>query len=528
MEVSNRETRIAREYHDRTAHSPSSVRTSSHALAWDIKPFPFKVYTDLPPLALPREVDPLPIDTLAALAAGPKGAAARVTLADLTALLYYAAGVTKKKTYAGGGEVLFRAAPSTGALYQTEAYVAVGRVDGLEPGLYHFCPGDFALRCLRAGDVRAFLAHAVADETIARRAATVLLTAIYWRNTWKYQARGYRHLFWDSGTLLAHLLEVGSALGLAPRLYAGFVDAAVSRALGVDAEREAVLELVALGPEGAPAPPVASVEDRRHPYLPLSSSEVDYPLLHEIHAASMLATPDDVRVWREAGRGLGGRVSANVVEEGGRRALVALPAPREASGRVLGETIQQRGSTRQFSHASLSAAELATALWAASRPIDADVPAGLVDLYLIVNAVDGVTSGAYWYRPEAHALELLAAGHYRNESAYLCLEQPLGGDAAAVIYFLAPLARILPVLGNRGYRLANLEAGIAGGRAYLAAYAQGFGASGLTFYDRHVVEFFSSHAAGKDAIFVVALGRGAGSGRVTIGATPSRPRRPSA
>src|SRR3989454_6063252 len=56
----------------------------------------------------------------------------------------------------------------------------------------------------------------------------------------------------------AHLLEVGSALGLAPRLYAGFVDAAVSRALGVDAEREAVLELVALGPEGAPAPPVAT------------------------------------------------------------------------------------------------------------------------------------------------------------------------------------------------------------------------------------------------------------------------------
>src|SRR5439155_1729643 len=117
---------------------------------------------------------------------------------------------------------------------------------------------------------------------------------------------------------------------------------------------------------------------------------------------------------------------------------------------------------------------------------------------------------------------------YRNASAYLCLEQPLGGDAAAVIYCLAPLARILPVLGNRGYRLANLEAGIAGGRAYLAAYAQGFGASGLTFYDRHVVEFFSSHAAGKDAIFVVALGRGAGSGRGTIGATPSRPRTPSA
>ena len=132
MGRSNRETRVAHEYHERTAHSPASVRTSTHSLDWDVKPFPFKVYTDLPPLALPREVGPLAIDTLAALAARPREGAGRVTLADLTALLYYSAGVTKKKTYAGGGEVLFRAAPSTGALYQTEVYVAAGRVDGLD------------------------------------------------------------------------------------------------------------------------------------------------------------------------------------------------------------------------------------------------------------------------------------------------------------------------------------------------------------------------------------------------------------
>src|SRR5438445_7901205 len=159
----------------------------------------------------------------------------------------------------------FRAAPSTGALFQTEVYVVAGDVTGLAAGVYHFSPGDFALRQLRAGDFRGALAIAAADEDLASRPSVIALTAIYWRNTWKYQARGYRHLFWDSGTLLAHLLEVGSALGLAPRLYAGFVDAAVSRALGVDAEREAVLELVALGPEGAPAPPVAALEDLRHP-----------------------------------------------------------------------------------------------------------------------------------------------------------------------------------------------------------------------------------------------------------------------
>src|SRR6266550_4186192 len=133
---------VARRYHDLTAHSPDSVRASGHTLDWDNKPFPFKVYTDIPGLPLPREVDVLATPTLGALAS----------------LLYYTAGVTKQKAYPGGGEVLFRAAASTGALYQTEVYVIAGEVEGLAPGLYHFCPGDFMLRQLRDEDARGVLA----------------------------------------------------------------------------------------------------------------------------------------------------------------------------------------------------------------------------------------------------------------------------------------------------------------------------------------------------------------------------------
>jgi hypothetical protein len=79
--------------------------------------------------------------------------------------------------------------------------------------------------------------------------------------------------------------------------------------------------------------------------------------------------------------------------------------------------------------------------------------------------------------------------------------------SAATVFFLADLTALLDTYGNRGYRVANLEAGLIGGRLYLAAYAQRFGATGLTFYDREVVSFFSPHAAGKDALFVTALGR---------------------
>ena len=130
-----------------------------------------------------------------------------------------------------------------------------------------------------------------------------------------------------------------------------------------------------------------------------------------------------------------------------------------------------------------------------------------MDLYVNVHAVTGIEPGAYAYDRAGHALVPLRAGDVRDASAFLCLEQALGGTSSATVFFLADLAPVLERWGNRGYRLVNLEAGLIGGRLYLGAYGQRFGASGLTFYDRAVVEFFSPHAAGKDAIFVTALGR---------------------
>jgi SagB-type dehydrogenase family enzyme len=504
---------LGRAFHDRTTHTPQSVRTSGHMLEWDIKPFPFKVYTDLASIPLPRAIDPIATDTLVALTAPPASARERLTLERLTALLYFSAGVTKKKTYPGGGEVLFRAAASTGALYQTEVYVAAGDVEGVPAGLYHFSPGDFVLRRLRDGDVRGNLAEAAADDSLGGRAAIIVLSAIYWRNTWKYQARGYRHLFWDSGTMLANLVAVANAIGAGPRIVTGFVDADVNRVLALDPDREAALELVAVGPEGTRAhPPV--LENIAPATMPLSSSEVDYPELREMHRASMLDSPATVSAWRRSSPPPRRRPTGS---------LIALPPARAEAGRGLGDTIQRRGSTRRFGHAPLSTIELGTALASATRPVAADVPGRLVDLYMVVNAVDGIEPGGYCYWPEEHALELVRAGEFRGQSAYLTLEQALGGDAAVTVFFLAPLDAILLAFGDRGYRLANLEAGLIGGRLYLGAYAQGFGASGLTFYDREVVRFFSPHATGLDAIFVTALGRSSNVGSEDV--LIPRPRR---
>src|SRR2546428_9558706 len=86
--------------------------------------------------------------------------------------------------------------------------------------------------------------------------------------------------------------------------------------------------------------------------------------------------------------------------------IVALPAVRGEGGRGLGETIQRRGSTREFGPAALTALELATALWAATRSVEADVPAGLGDLYFVVNAGEDVPSRAHYSPPPQYGLAL--------------------------------------------------------------------------------------------------------------------------
>ena len=177
------------------------------------------------------------------------------------------------------------------------------------------------------------------------------------------------------------------------------------------------------------------------------------------------------------------------------------------------QVISRRGSTRKFARDPITLPQLATLLDRATRGISADFldPFGshLNDLYLIVNNVQGLAAGAYAYHWDQKLLELLKPGDFREKAGYLGLEQQLPADAAVDVFFLADLKKILERYGNRGYRAVQLEAGILGGKLYLAAYAQHLGASGLTFYDDDVVSFFSPHARGKSAIFLVAVGRSA-------------------
>jgi hypothetical protein len=71
---------------------------------------------------------------------------------------------------------------------------------------------------------------------------------------------------------------------------------------------------------------------------------------------------------------------------------------------------------------------------------------------------------------------------------------------------MADLQHVLGSFGNRGYRAAQFEAGVRAGKIYLSSYSLGMGASGSTFYDDAVTEFFSPHARNKSTMIAVGIG----------------------
>jgi SagB-type dehydrogenase family enzyme len=243
---------------------------------------------------------------------------------------------------------------------------------------------------------------------------------------------------------------------------------------------------------------------------PLSKKEKDYPALRAMHEASSLEDEKEVVAWRAAALSVTATALSDEIAESrmfSLKPLSSVEMPQDS----IDEVILRRGSTRQFSPESISFAQLSAMLDRATRAVHTDFlqpgEPSLNELYLIVNAVDDLPSGSYLYRSAAHSLELLKAGDFRRDAGYLGLGQEIPADCSVNVYFLADLHRALERYGNRGYRAAQLEASIMGGKLYLAAYAQRLGASGLTFFDDDVTEFFSPHAAGKSVMFLIALGK---------------------
>ncbi len=429
--MGNRDVTSALAYHEKTNHTLQRLSQDSHTLDPSNRPLPYKIYSSLAPLPLPKDFPAHPISALTALASPAVSPAGEQVpnREDLARLCLYSNGVTKVLRFSGR-EFPMRAAACTGALFHIELYLVCGELADLAAGVYHYGAYDHALRRLRAGDFRQVLVDAAASEpAIAHAPVIAISTSTFWRNAYKYRARAYRHTFWDDGTILSNALALSKSLDLPAKVVLGFVDEQVNALLDIDGEHEAAVSLLALGhteqvpPEAPALPPLA------YPTEPLSTYEVAYPEIVILHRASSLSTPQEVAEWRNQPS------PAMSLPNPSTSALIPLQSPpsQELPADALETVIRRRGSTRQFTHDPISFPQLSTLLTYAlhTPPADSFDPTGapLSSLYLIANAVEGLDVGTYVLHPQQQALEQLKAGTFRNAAKFLSLGQDLGGDA---------------------------------------------------------------------------------------------------
>jgi len=136
-----------------------------------------------------------------------------------------------------------RTAPSAGARYPLELYLAAGRVQGLAPGLYRYRPQGHALEPLGAADPRAAITAACAQPWVGDAPVLVLVAASTARTAARYGARAERYVALEAGAAAQNLLLQAVALGLGGTPVGAFDDAALRRALTLAADEQPLLVL---------------------------------------------------------------------------------------------------------------------------------------------------------------------------------------------------------------------------------------------------------------------------------------------
>ena len=392
-------------------------------------PWFFKRYEeDLPHVELPRELPTTQAPAVGVLAGTADVEPGPLDLPQLSRLLHLAAGVvrTTERPY---GTWLYRAAGSAGSRSPFEVYVAVPEGAALPAGVHWYHPQAHAL--VQIG------------PPPEGGAPTIVVTGVPWRTGWRYRERGYRHTYWDAGTMLAQLLAAADSAGLGPALYSRFPDEAVRALVGADGVHEWPVAAVSLGGEPAlQATGEAAAGE-------IDAEPIEFPL-------------------------------ATAAQRAGELDALGEPWPRGAPVEVskqgtdpVEQVVLARSSQRRLDASkSLSEDVARSALAVSLRGV------GLPH-FVVVNAVDGLEPGIYRWPELSRAAR---AGNFRRELHRVCLDQGLPRDAA----FVAIGAADVGTLDDREYREAQLAAGLVEGRLHLAAYALGAAASGMTFLDSEI------------------------------------------
>jgi len=475
-----------REYHQATIHTPESLRRATRGLDWANIPDPFRHYEGLNVLDLPADPSAQDVPALKVLL-GERGQQSAFDGPEwLSQLLFHSAAISaSKRVPSTGFRYSLRVNPSSGNLHPTEFHFLTRGLLNWPDGIYHYRPSSHMAeqRALGTFDV---------NPAAPSAPIVFLLSAIVWREAWKYGPRAYRYCLHDIGHAWQSVALAARAGGCETVAAGAFPDDEVSRFWHLNEDERPMLfvrfddKSIPLRMTEAASP--AWFDGRANK---LSDEEIEYPLIERMHAATkvVLSSPG---VPPNEGSG-----------------AIALPPPA-TSERAFGELVRARRSALDFRGGaeSMSLPQLSAILATTNGGYSADFAAtGFVQLWLYVHRVNGLEPGVYRYWPKRGELERVRSGDQRVAAAGLSLGQDLAGNACVAFSMIADLERATRMYGDRGYRYAHFEAGAIGQRLYLAAEAFGLRGTGIgAFFDDRVHSYLGLHPAQGQVIYHFAIG----------------------
>lgn len=195
--------------------------------------------------------------------------------------------------------------------------------------------------------------------------------------------------------------------------------------------------------------------------------------------------------------------------------LTPLPQPDRAGRMALERAIAARRSIRAFEGASLPLAQLGQLLWAGQGKTGAEgfraaPSAGALyplELYALTGEAGDLGAGIYHYRPQRHALHLVAKGDFRADFASAALAQDWVTRAGVIMVVAAVPARVMAKYGQRGRRYLAIEAGHCAQNIYLQAAALGLGGSELGAFDDAALAGLLRLPDGEEPVTTLAIGQ---------------------
>lgn len=187
-----------------------------------------KKFDDLPTTQLPTPLTP---DMSLQQAADERRSVHRftgqeITFTQLSTMLDFSYGVTNRP------EGLRRRVPSGGALYPIDIYVFASRVSDLGHGVYHYDPYRTCLVRLADFDDESLARALLQEEMVSSSAVTIVLSASFWRNRFKYGPRSGRFVFLDAGHIMQNLSLIAPAISFGGRPFGGFIDNELTQLIG--------------------------------------------------------------------------------------------------------------------------------------------------------------------------------------------------------------------------------------------------------------------------------------------------------